>query len=175
MILAIDQGTTSTRAIAFEVSSSGSFSAVAVSQIELAQHFPQSGWVEHDAAEIWRATLQTCREVVRKAGGVGRFAAVGITNQRETSVLWDAATGEPLHRAIVWQDRRTADVTARLAGEGHEAAVQTATGLILDPYFSASKYAWLLDAVPGARERAARGEVKLGTIDAWLIWKLTGG
>ncbi len=105
LILAIDQGTTSTRAIAFEVSPSGSFSAVAVSQIELAQHFPRSGWVEHDAAEIWRATLQTCREVVRKAGGVDRFAAVGITNQRETSVLWDAATGEPLHRAIVWQDR----------------------------------------------------------------------
>lgn len=175
MILAIDQGTTSTRAIAFEVSPSGSFSAVAVSQIELAQHFPRSGWVEHDAAEIWRATLQTCREVVRKAGGVDRFAAVGITNQRETSVIWDAATGEPLHRAIVWQDRRTADVTARLAAEGHEARVQAATGLILDPYFSASKYAWLLDAVPGARERAAKGEVKLGTIDAWLIWKLTGG
>ena len=140
MILAIDQGTTSTRAIAFEVShpqadapqagrgpighkNGGAFSAVAVSQIELAQHFPQSGWVEHDAAEIWRATLQTCREVVRKAGGVGRFAAVGITNQRETSVIWDAATGEPLHRAIVWQDRRTADVTTRLAAEGHEAEV----------------------------------------------------
>ncbi|MBN9481214.1 MAG: glycerol kinase GlpK, partial [Bordetella sp.] len=175
MILAIDQGTTSTRAIAFEVSSTGAFSAVAVSQIELAQHFPQSGWVEHDAAEIWRATLQTCREVVRKAGGVGRFAAIGITNQRETSVIWDAATGEPLHRAIVWQDRRTSDVTARLAAEGHEAKVQAATGLILDPYFSASKYAWLLDAAPDARERAARGEVKLGTIDAWLIWKLTGG
>ena len=175
MILAIDQGTTSTRAIVFEVSPSGAFSAVAVSQIELAQHFPQSGWVEHDAAEIWRATLQTCREVVRKAGGVDRFAAVGITNQRETSVLWDAATGEPLHRAIVWQDRRTSDVTTRLAAEGHEAEVQAATGLILDPYFSASKYAWLLDAVPGARERAARGEVLLGTIDAWLIWKLTSG
>lgn len=175
LILAIDQGTTSTRAIAFEVSSEGDFHAVAVSQIELAQHFPQSGWVEHDAAEIWRATLQTCREVVRKAGGVGRFAAIGITNQRETSVIWDAANGEPLHRAIVWQDRRTAETTTRLAAEGHEAKVQATTGLILDPYFSASKYAWLLDAVPGARERAARGEVKLGTIDAWLIWKLTGG
>ena len=157
MILAIDQGTTSTRAIAFEVSPEGAFHSVAVSQIELAQHFPQSGWVEHDAAEIWRATLQTCREVVRKAGGVGRFAAVGITNQRETSVLWDAETGEPLHRAIVWQDRRTADVTTRLAAEGHEAEVQAATGLILDPYFSATKFAWLLDAVPGSRERAAKG------------------
>ena len=174
LILAIDQGTTSTRAIAFEVGR-GDLRPVGVSQIELAQHFPRSGWVEHDAAEIWTATLQTCREVVRQAGGVGRFAAIGITNQRETAVIWDAATGEPLHRAIVWQDRRTADVTAGLAAKGREAAVQTATGLILDPYFSATKFAWLLDAVPGARERAQRGEVRLGTIDAWLIWKLTGG
>nr|WP_224761146.1 FGGY family carbohydrate kinase [Brevundimonas aurantiaca] len=174
LILAIDQGTTSTRAVAFEVRDKD-LRPVAVSQIELAQHFPYSGWVEHDAAEIWSATLQTCREVVRQAGGVDRFAAVGLTNQRETSVMWDAATGEPLHRAIVWQDRRTADVTARLTAEGHEPAVQAATGLILDPYFSATKFAWLLDAVPGSRERAARGEVKLGTIDAWLIWKLTGG
>jgi glycerol kinase len=148
---------------------------VAVSQIELAQHFPQSGWVEHDASEIWSAVLQTCREVVQKAGGVDRFAAVGLTNQRETAVMWDAGTGAPLHRAIVWQDRRTAPVTARLTAEGHEPAVQAATGLILDPYFSATKFAWLLDAVPGARDRAIRGEVKLGTIDAWLIWKLTGG
>ena len=174
LILAIDQGTTSTRAIAFEVRDHD-LRPVAVSQIELAQHFPRSGWVEHDAGEIWSATLQTCREVVRQAGGVDRFAAVGLTNQRETSVIWDAATGEPLHRAIVWQDRRTAEVTARLTAEGHEPAVQAATGLILDPYFSATKFAWLLDAVPGSRERAARGEVKLGTIDAWLIWKLTGG
>ena len=173
LILAIDQGTTSTRAIAFQVRD-GDLRAVAVSQIELAQHFPRSGWVEHDAAEIWTATLQTCREVVRQAGGVDRFAAIGITNQRETAVLWDAATGEPLHRAIVWQDRRTAAVTSRLAAQGHEPEVQAATGLILDPYFSATKYAWLLDAVPGARERAEAGEVKLGTIDAWLIWKLTG-
>ena len=175
LILAIDQGTTSTRAIAFETAPEGGLRPVAVSQIELAQHFPRPGWVEHDAAEIWAATLQTCREAVRKAGGVGRFAAVGITNQRETSVLWDAATGEPLHRAVVWQDRRTADATTRLAAAGHEPMVQAATGLILDPYFSASKFAWLLDAVPGARERAARGEVKLGTIETWLIWKLTGG
>ncbi|SFS33191.1 glycerol kinase GlpK [Brevundimonas viscosa] len=175
LILAIDQGTTSTRAIAFECTAEGALRPAAVSQIELAQHFPKPGWVEHDAAEIWNATLQTCREVVRKAGGVGRFAAVGITNQRETAVIWDAATGEPLHRAIVWQDRRTADVTARLAAEGREPAVQAATGLILDPYFSASKFAWLLDAVPGARARAVRGEVKLGTIDSWVIWKLTGG
>ena len=175
LILAIDQGTTSTRAIAFEAAPEGGLRPVAVSQIELEQHFPHPGWVEHDAAEIWTATLQTCREVIRKAGGVGRFAAIGITNQRETSVLWDAATGEPLHRAIVWQDRRTADVTGKLAAAGHEPMVQAATGLILDPYFSASKFAWLLDAVPGARDRAAVGEVKVGTIECWLIWKLTGG
>ena len=174
LILAIDQGTTSTRAIAFEIRDGG-LRPVAVSQIELAQHFLQSGWVEHDASEIWSAVLQTCREVVQKAGGVDRFAAVGLTNQRETAVMWDAGTGAPLHRAIVWQDRRTAPVTARLTAEGHEPAVQAATGLILDPYFSATKFAWLLDAVPGARDRAIRGEVKLGTIDAWLIWKLTGG
>ncbi|MBJ7447383.1 MAG: glycerol kinase GlpK [Brevundimonas sp.] len=175
LILAIDQGTTSSRAIAFEAAPEGGLRPVEVSQIELQQHFPRSGWVEHDAAEIWSATLQTCREVIRKAGGVGRFAAIGITNQRETAVLWDATTSEPLHRAIVWQDRRTADVTARLAAARHEPEVQAATGLILDPYFSASKFAWLLDAVPGARERAAQGEVKLGTIESWLIWKLTGG
>ena len=175
LILAIDQGTTSTRAIAFECAPEGGLRPVAVSQIELEQHFPKPGWVEHDATEIWTATLQTCREVIRKAGGVGRFAAIGITNQRETSVLWDAATGEPLHRAIVWQDRRTADVTAKLAAAGHEPMVQAATGLILDPYFSASKFAWLLDAVPGARARAEAGEVKVGTIETWLIWKLTGG
>jgi glycerol kinase len=175
MILSIDQGTTSTRAIAFEVSEAGAFSAAAVSQIELQQYFPKPGWVEHDAAEIWTATLQTCREVIRKAGGIDRFAAIGITNQRETAVLWDAETGEPLHHAIVWQDRRTADVTSVLATAGHEPEVQARTGLILDPYFSASKYAWLLDAVPGSRDRAAAGGVKLGTIESWLIWKLTGG
>lgn len=175
LILAIDQGTTSTRAIAFELETDGGLSPVAVSQIELAQHFPASGWVEHDAAEIWSATLQTCREVIKKAGGVSRFACIGITNQRETSVLWDAATGEPLHRAIVWQDRRTAPVTAALTAAGHEPEVQAATGLILDPYFSATKYAWLVDAVPGARDRAERGEVRLGTIESWLVCKLTGG
>jgi glycerol kinase len=175
LILAIDQGTTSTRAIAFQLSDDGGLEPVAVSQIELAQHFPASGWVEHDAAEIWRAVVQTCREVIHKTGGANRFAAVGITNQRETAVIWDAATGQPLHRAIVWQDRRTADVAARLAAAGREPAVQAATGLILDPYFSATKYAWLLDAVPGARARAERGEVKLGTIESWLVWKLTGG
>ncbi|QYF86928.1 glycerol kinase GlpK [Brevundimonas sp. PAMC22021] len=174
LILAIDQGTTSTRAIAFEVRN-GDLQPVAVSQIELTQHFPRSGWVEHDAGEIWRATLQTCREAATKAGGAARFSSIGITNQRETAVIWDAATGEPLHRAIVWQDRRTADVTARLTAEGHEPGVQAATGLILDPYFSAAKFAWLLDAIPDGRARARQGEIRLGTIDSWLIWKLTGG
>lgn len=175
MILSIDQGTTSTRAIAFEVGPEGAMHAVAVSQIELAQHFEHSGWVEHDASEIWRATLQTCREVVRKAGGVHRFAAVGITNQRETSVIWDAKTGESLHRAIVWQDRRTAQQTQKLFDEGHEAEIQAKTGLILDPYFSASKFAWLLDKVPDGTKRAEAGEIKLGTIESWLIYNLTGG
>lgn len=175
LILAIDQGTTSTRAIAFEGAVEAAVRPLAVSQIELAQHFPQSGWVEHDAVEIWRATLQTCREVIRKTGGAARFSAIGITNQRETAVLWDRTTGEPLHRAIVWQDRRTANVAAALRGAGHEPVVQAATGLLLDPYFSATKFAWLLDAVPGARERAEAGELCLGTIDAWLIWNLTGG
>ena len=175
LILSIDQGTTSTRAIAFEVSPEGEFSVLAVSQIELAQHFPRSGWVEHDAEEIWRATLQTCREVIKKAGSVERFAAVGITNQRETSVLWDARTGQPLHHAIVWQDRRTADRMERLIEAGHEDRVRQQTGLILDPYFSASKFSWLLDQVDNGRARAEAGEIKLGTIDSWLMWKLTGG
>ncbi len=175
LILAIDQGTTSTRAIAFEAAPEGGLQPVAVSQIELAQHFPHPGWVEHDAAEIWAATLQTCREVIEKAGGVDRFAAIGITNQRETSVLWDVKTGEPLYRAVVWQDRRTAAATSLLAAAGHEPMVQAATGLILDPYFSASKFAWLLDAVRGARARVKAGEVKVGTIESWLTWKLTGG
>src|SRR5690606_37956103 len=118
---------------------------------------------------------QTCREVIRKAGGVARFSAIGITNQRETAVLWDRQTGEPLHRAVVWQDRRTADVAAELREAGHEAMVQAATGLLPDPSSSATKFAWLLDAVPGARDRAKAGELCLGTIDAWLIWNLTGG
>lgn len=175
LILSLDQGTTSTRAIAFEVSSDGVFSVLAVSQIELAQHFPHSGWVEHDAEEIWRATLQTCREVIAKSGGVERFAAIGITNQRETSVMWDAQTGKPLHRTIVWQDRRTAEAMERLHAQGHEEKVRQTTGLILDPYFSASKFSWLLDQVENGRERARVGEIKLGTIDSWLMWKLTGG
>ena len=175
LVLSIDQGTTSTRAMAFEVSPEGVFSVLAVSQIELAQHFPHSGWVEHDADEIWRAVLQTCREVIKKSGSVERFAAVGITNQRETSVIWDTRTGMPLHRAIVWQDRRTAAQMEHLSAAGHEDEVHQQTGLILDPYFSASKFAWLLDKVENGRERAKAGEIKLGTIDSWLMWKLTDG
>lgn len=175
LILSLDQGTTSTRAVAFALSPDGALTPVATRQLELTQHYPEPGWVEHDSAEIRDAALQTCREVVDAAGGVTRFAAMGITNQRETAVIWDAATGAPLHRAIVWQDRRTAETTRNLAADGHEPAVQGATGLILDPYFSASKFAWLLDAVPDGRARAARGEVRLGTVDAWLIDRLSGG
>jgi glycerol kinase len=171
MILAIDQGTTSTRAIVFDLA----WKPLALRQIPLQQHFPQLGWVEHDAEEIWRATVQVCREAVAEAGGVENIAAIGITNQRETTVLWDRKTGAPLHKAIVWQDRRTAGVCEALKGRGLEAEVQKATGLVLDPYFSASKIAWLLDHVDGARDRAARGELAAGTIDCWLLYKLTGG
>ena len=169
MILAIDQGTTSTRAIVFDLD----WRPRAVKQIPLQQHFPKPGWVEHDAEEIWTATLKTCREAMAEAGG--EIAGVGVTNQRETTVLWDRKTGQALHRAIVWQDRRTASVCAGLRERGLEPKVQQATGLVLDPYFSATKIAWLLDHVDGARERAARGELCAGTIDCWLMFKLTGG
>lgn len=172
LILALDQGTTSTRAVVFDPDG---WRPIATAQVPLEQHFPAPGWVEHDAEEIWRAALQVCREVLAEVGGAGRVAALGLTNQRETTVLWERATGRPLHRAIVWQDRRTADVTAALAEAGHEPAVQAATGLVLDPYFSASKIAWLLDQVPGARGRAETGELCAGTIDAWLMFRLTNG
>jgi glycerol kinase len=171
LILAIDQGTTSTRAIVFDKA----WRPKAQAQVPLAQHFPKPGWVEHDADEIWTATQQVCREAIHQAGGPQAIAAIGITNQRETTVLWDRKSGKPLHRAIVWQDRRTADVCDGLRKQGLEAKVQDATGLVLDPYFSASKIAWLLDHVEGARDRAKRGELACGTIDAWLIWNLTGG
>jgi glycerol kinase len=170
-ILAIDQGTTSTRAIAFDPN----FAPAAVSQIELTQHYPQPGWVEHDPEEIWRATLQVCREAIDKVGGPQQIAAIGITNQRETTLLWDRKTGACLYRAIVWQDRRTADVCAALRDAGHEPAVQQQTGLLLDPYFSATKIAWILDHVPGARARAEAGELAFGTIDSFLLWRLTNG
>jgi len=171
LILAIDQGTTSTRAIVFGLD----WKPRALRQIELAQHYPNPGWVEHDAEEIWRATLQTCREAIRDVGGPARIAAIGITNQRETTVLWERATGKPLHKAIVWQDRRTAAVTDALAAASHGPAVAEKTGLVLDPYFSGTKIAWLLDQVEGARERAAAGELCAGTIDCYLMHRLSGG
>jgi glycerol kinase len=172
MILALDQGTSSSRALV--VGEDGVI--VGAAQREFAQHFPQDGWVEHDASEIWRTQLECAREAMAKSGvGASGIRAVGITNQRETVVMWDRRTGEPVARAIVWQDRRTAGTLAALAERGHSEAVARTTGLLLDPYFSASKIAWLLEHVPGARERAARGELAVGTIDSWLAWKLTGG
>jgi glycerol kinase len=171
-ILAIDQGTTSTRAILFDSAAR----PVATARRELTQHYPELGWVEHDPEDIWQDALATAREVIATSGvGIDRVAAIGIANQRETAVVWDRATGEPIHRAIVWQDRRTADHCARLKADGVEPLVRAKTGLLLDPYFSATKIAWLLDHVPGARVRAERGELAFGTIDSFLLWRLTGG
>jgi len=167
-ILAIDQGTTSSRAIVF----GDDLAVKALAQQEFPQHFPASGWVEHDPRDLWRSTLDTCRAALDQGGPV---QAIGITNQRETLVIWDRATGAPIHRALVWQDRRTADHCARLKDQGHEPEVTARTGLLLDPYFSATKASWLLDNVPGARARAARGELALGTVDSFLIWHLTEG
>ena len=168
-ILVIDEGTTSTRAMLFGFDGR----PVASAQHGLTQHYPAPGWVEHDAAEIWERTLLAAREMVAKAGGADRIAAIGITNQRETVVAWDRETGEPLGNAIVWQDRRTADRCADLKEAGHEASIQAKTGLLLDPYFSASKMEWMLQNRPEVR--AAGGPLAFGTIDSWLIWKLTGG
>jgi glycerol kinase len=171
-ILAIDQGTTSSRAIVFDAS----LRVVAGAQEEFPQHYPASGWVEHDPADLWSTVAGTARGAVERAGiGPDAIAAIGITNQRETTLIWDRATGEPIHRAIVWQDRRTADTCARLRDEGAEPGITAKTGLLLDPYFSATKAAWILDHVPGARARAERGELAFGTVDSFLIWKLTGG
>ncbi len=171
-IIAIDQGTTSTRAILFDQARI----PLATAQHELAQYYPHPGWVEHDAEEIWQATLAVMREVIGRApGGIGSTRAIGITNQRETTVVWDAETGKPVHRAIVWQDRRTAEMCGTLRQAGHEALVQQRTGLLLDPYFSATKIAWILDNVPDARARADAGKLRAGTIDSFLIWRLTGG
>jgi len=171
-ILAIDQGTTSSRAIVFR----SDISIAATAQQEFQQHFPASGWVEHEPEDIWTSTLAVCRKAMEQAGvGASDIAAIGITNQRETTVVWDRATGRAVHRAIVWQDRRTADICARLKGEGHEPLVTSRTGLIIDPYFSGTKVAWILDSVPGARERAERGELMFGTVDCYLLWRLTGG
>ncbi|MEM9523135.1 MAG: glycerol kinase GlpK [Pseudomonadota bacterium] len=171
-VMAIDQGTTSTRAILFD----GSLKTAFTAQREFEQHFPRSGWVEHEPEDLWRTTLHTCREVLRQASAAAAdVAAIGITNQRETTMIWDAGTGKAIHRAIVWQDRRTAALCDKLRDAGHEAALTRKTGLLLDPYFSATKIKWLLDHVDGARERAVRGEVLFGTIDFFLIWRLTEG
>jgi glycerol kinase len=171
-ILAIDQGTTSTRAMLFDAEGATHGQA----QRELRQSYPQSGWVEHDPEEIWSATVETCRAVLAKAGlGAGDIAGIGITNQRETTVLWERATGKPIAPAIVWQDRRTAPLCERLIEAGHADAVQAKTGLIIDSYFSATKIAWLLDNVAGARQAAERGELAFGTIDCFLLWRLTQG
>ncbi|WP_043513102.1 glycerol kinase GlpK, partial [Halomonas sp. BC04] len=171
-LLAIDQGTTSSRAILFD--RSGNVAHVA--QQEFPQQFPHDGWIEHDPEAIWGTVLATCREVVEKSGGsLSRIAGIGITNQRETTLLWDRQTGEALYNAVVWQDRRTADACQALRDKGYADLVQARTGLLIDPYFSATKLAWLLDNVEGARDRAERGELAFGTVDTFLLWRLTGG
>ena len=171
-ILAIDQGTTSSRAIVFDEA----MRVVAVGQKEFTQHFPASGWVEHDPEEIWSSVVFTARSALRKAKlAASDIAAIGITNQRETVLVWDRETGEPVHNAIVWQDRRTAARCEKLKRRGLEPLVAKKTGLLLDPYFSGTKLGWILDRVKGSRKRAARGELLAGTIDTWLSWRLTGG
>jgi glycerol kinase len=171
-ILAIDQGTTSSRAIIFD----GSMTIKAVAQEEFTQHFPQSGWVEHGPSDIWSSVAGTCRAAIEKAGlSASDIAAIGITNQRETTIIWDRKTGEPIHNAIVWQDRRTSSICNQLRDAGHEPLFTARTGLLLDPYFSGTKVKWLLDTVDGARERAKAGDLLFGTVDSYLIWKLTGG
>ncbi|MSP83282.1 MAG: glycerol kinase [Alphaproteobacteria bacterium] len=172
LILAIDQGTTSTRAMLFE--RDGRVRGQA--QVELAQSYPADGWVEHDPEEIWRSTLSVARGALVLAGaGPREVAGIGLTNQRETTIVWERTTGRPIHPAIVWQDRRTAATCASLRGASAEAFVRAKTGLVLDPYFSATKIAWILDNVAGARDRAERGELAFGTVDSFLIWRLTGG
>ena len=171
-VLAIDQGTTSSRAILFDAQ----LKPRAMAQREFTQHFPDSGWVEHDPQELWQSTLATCREALERGGvTAGELAAIGITNQRETTLVWEAVTGQPIHRAIVWQDRRTADICAALREAGHEEMISERTGLLLDPYFSATKVKWILDNVKGARAAAEAGRLRFGTVDSWLIWNLTGG
>jgi len=171
-LLALDQGTTSSRAIVFDESGS----PLAAAQEEFTQHFPAPGLVEHDANEIWETQLRVARKALERAGlAASELDGIGITNQRETAVLWDRESGEPVAPAIVWQDRRTADFCAELEEAGHGARVREVTGLVLDPYFSATKVRWLLDRGERLRDRAERGELAFGTIDSWLLWKLTGG
>ncbi|WP_419321142.1 glycerol kinase GlpK [Caulobacter sp. ErkDOM-E] len=172
LILALDQGTTSTRAILFDATGG----ALADATRPLRQSYPADGWVEHDAEEIFAACVAVMREAMETSGrDVADVVAIGVTNQRETVVVWDKATGRPIHPAIVWQDRRTADACDRLRAAGHEAQVSQVTGLLLDPYFSGAKIAWILDRVQGARARAEAGELLCGTMDSWVIWRLTGG
>ncbi len=171
-VMAIDQGTTSSRAIVFDAE----MRRVSIGQQEFPQHFPQSGWVEHDPADIWASTAATCRAAIERAGGGDRnFAAIGITNQRETTLVWDRKTGEPVHNAIVWQDRRTAPWCRKMVADGCEPEVQEKTGLLIDAYFSASKVVWMLDTVPGIRAKAEAGELAFGTVDSFLLYRLTGG
>jgi len=172
LVLAMDQGTTSSRAILFD----SNYAIVEQAQREFEQHFPNSGWVEHNAMDIWQTSLDTARQAIANAGvNAQQIASIGITNQRETTVIWDRQTGEPIHNAIVWQDRRTADLCDKLKAEGLEPKISSKTGLLLDPYFSATKIAWLLDNIDGARHRAERGELAFGTMDCWLLWNLSGG
>jgi len=171
-VLALDQGTTGSRALVVDPDGAVKGSGY----VELPQYYPQPGWVEHDPEEIWQTTTQAIEQALTAARVTGAdVAAIGITNQRETSVLWERASGRPVHRAIVWQCRRTAPFCERLKADGHEAEFRRKTGLVLDPYFSGTKIRWLLDEVPGARERAERGELAVGTVDSWLLWRLTGG
>jgi glycerol kinase len=173
MVLALDQGTTSTRAIAF---TAPEMRPLATARRDLAQHYPASGWVEHEPEDLLRDSLAVLREALAASGGtVANVVGIGITNQRETTILWDRATGRALHRAVVWQDRRTADACARLREAGHEALVMSHTGLLIDPYFCATKLAWLLDHVDGARAAAEAGRLAFGTVDTWLLWHLTDG
>jgi len=171
-ILAIDQGTTSTRAVIFSTEAG----IIGQQQIELKQYFPEPGWVEHDAEEIWSATLNACIKVLASCKlPINRISAIGIANQRETTVLWEKNTGKPIYKAIVWHDRRTANLCKQFAEDGLEQEIQTKTGLLLDPYFSASKLKWLLDTIPGLRQRAEAGEIAFGTIDSYLLYRLSGG
>ena len=171
-IMAIDQGTTSSRAILFDQN----MKITAMAQEEFPQHYPASGWVEHDPSDLWSTVEATCRAVIDNAGISAKdIAGIGITNQRETTLVWEKATGRPIHNAIVWQDRRTADYCAEMVAAGHEEIITAKTGLLFDPYFSSTKLKWILDQYPGAHERAANGELLFGTVDTYIIWRLTNG
>ncbi|NND42018.1 MAG: glycerol kinase GlpK [Silicimonas sp.] len=171
-VMAIDQGTTSSRAILFD----SDMKIHTIAQEEFPQHYPASGWVEHDPSDLWSTTAAVCRAAIEKAGAsASDIAAIGITNQRETTVVWEKDTGKPLYNAIVWQDRRTADYCASMVAEGHEETITAKTGLLFDPYFSSTKLKWILDKIDGSRERAHKGEILFGTVDTYIIWKLTGG